>query len=300
MYQYILCGLKVESDLALPELTPWPGSPDHPFDVEFRLGSVEQICEPDEKRLRFQASGPDKIIFHIPKAGRVSIEDGRRVIVDPFAGVSDDRLRVEFIGTTQSLLWYERGYLPLHASALLVEGRAIAVGAQSHSGKSVLAAALAKRGCPVVADDMMVVDSSRKAPVVLPGYQKLRLWEDACRELGLLGSMLANAHFVPGKFVLATTAAPPEIPVRLTDMFILSGDRQAKFSAEQLPVVQGLQHLLAATHWLDGARALGRQAQVFSSVNDIVSKVKLWRLTPADGLEHALESADALLELVSS
>ena len=85
------------------------------------------------------------------------------------------------------MLWYQRGYLPLHASALLVDGRAIAIGASSHSGKSVLAAALSKSGCPLIADDMMVVDFSGEKPMVLPGYQKLRLWKDACEQLGLDG-----------------------------------------------------------------------------------------------------------------
>ena len=65
MYQYILCGLKVESDLAFPELTTWVGPGDRPFDIEFRLGAVEPLWDPDEEGVKFQASGPDKIIFHI-------------------------------------------------------------------------------------------------------------------------------------------------------------------------------------------------------------------------------------------
>lgn len=300
MYHYILCGLKVESDLPFPELTPWEGPDDHPFDVEFRLGRVEQLWDPAEKGVKFHASGPDRIVFHIERAGRIEIEGGRRVTFDAFEEADDDRIRIEFIGTTQSMFWYQRGYLPLHASALLVGNRAVAIGAHSHSGKSVIAAALAKRGCPLVADDMMVLDLSRTPPLVLPGYQKLRLWQDACEQFGLMGDTIANAHFRAGKFVVATNAAPANFPVHLTDIFILSGQRQEKFNAEPLGRVQAVKYLLAATHMFDAARALGCQKQVFSGINAVAANVRVWRATAPEGLEHALEAADSILQLTSS
>src|SRR6476661_1632716 len=57
MYQYILCGLKVESDLAFPELTRWDGARERPFDVEFRLGPVERLWDPEAKGVLFEAVG---------------------------------------------------------------------------------------------------------------------------------------------------------------------------------------------------------------------------------------------------
>src|SRR5262245_52177547 len=134
MYQYVLCGLKVESDFAFPELMPWDGTADRPFDIEFRLGPVEQLWASDEKGVKFQAFGPDKIIFLVGGVGRILIENGRRVVFDAFPAAEEDRVRIEFIGTTQAMLWYQRGYLPLHASALMIGDRAIAIGAQRHSG----------------------------------------------------------------------------------------------------------------------------------------------------------------------
>ena len=284
MHHYVLCGLKVESDLAFPELTPWDGPGDRPFDIEFRLGPVERLWDEEAKGVLFQASGPDKIIFQVERAGRILIENGRSVVFDAFAAADDDRMRIEFIGTTQSMLWYQRGYLPLHASALLVNGRAIAIGASSHSGKSVLAAALSKRGCPVVADDMMVVDFSSEKPMVLPGYQKLRLWNDACEQLGLKDRAIAKALHNMDKFVLATVASPANTPVPLTDLFVLSGLRRDSFNAEPLGSVQGLRYLLAATHWLDAARAMGGQEQVFSGINAVVANRKIWHATAQEGI----------------
>ena len=300
MYHYILCGLKVESDLAFPELTPWEGPEDRPFDIEFRLGPVESHWDPGERGVKFHADGPDKITFQIEHAGRILVENGSRVVFDPFDPADEDRVRVTSIGTTQSMLWYQRGNLPLHASALLVDGRAIAIGAHSHSGKSVIAAALVKRGCSLIADDMMVLDQSTQPPLVLPGYQKLRLWQDACEQLGFMDQTIANAHFVPGKFVLKTNASSARAPVPLTDIFILSGLRQDRFIAEPLGRIKAVQYLLAATHMFDAARALGRQEQVFSAINAVAANVRVWRATAPEGLENALAAADAVLDLASS
>ena len=298
MYQYILCGLKVESDLAFPELTPWPGAREHPFEIEFRLGPVEQLWGEDEKGVQFEADGPDKITFHISGAGRILIERGKRVVFDAFSAVDEDRIRLQLIGTIQSMLWYQRGYLPLHASALLVDDRAIAIGACSHSGKSVLAAALTKRGCPLIVDDMMVVDWSQEVPIVLPGYQKLRLWKDACEQLGLMRDTIAKAHLIRDKFVVETVGSPPQTPVPLTDVLILTDRRGGSLSVHPLGPVQGLQHLLAATHMLDAARALGRHEQIFAGLNSIIGNARIWRATAPQGLQYARATADSILTLV--
>jgi hypothetical protein len=147
---------------------------------------------------------------------------------------------------------------------------------------------------------MLVVVWSGPVPMVLPGYQKLRLWKDACEQLDLMDDAIAEAWLTPGKYVLNTVAAPADTPVPLTDMFILSGAREGSLTAETLGPVEGLQYLLAATHWLDAARVLGRQEQVFKAINAVVSTVRLWRTTAPQGLEHALGAADSIIELAKS
>jgi hypothetical protein len=299
MYQYVLCGLRVESDLAFPELTPWEGPADAPVEIEFRLDHVEPLEDPDETRSKFEVRGPGTIVFLIRGVGRVLIEQGRRVVFDVFADVAPLALRTNFIGTIQALLWHQRGYLPLHGSAVLVDGRAIAVAGPTTAGKSVTAAALTRRGFPLVADDFTVIDWQPEPPVVLPAYQKLRLLKDACDELDLLGAALAEAHPSEEKYVLATEAAPSNAAVPITDIFILA-ERGSAFSAEKLGPVEGVQQLLTSVHMLEAAYALGLQKQVFTAINAIVSKVQLWRIVVPDGLDRTGETAESIATLVSS
>lgn len=290
MFHYLLCGLKVESDLAFPELTPWSGPGDQPFDIEFRLGPVEPLVDGE----KFRAQGPNRLLFLIERAGRILIEEGRRIVFEAWPDADPERVRLNFIGTIQSILWHQRGYLPLHASTIMVDGRAIAVAGVTGGGKSVITAALTTRGCPLAADDFTIIDWAQSPPVVLPGYQKLRLWKDACLELDMLHNSIGRAHPVLDKYIVAVDAySGPPLP--LSDLFILAGERADELKIERLSAIVGIQNMLGALHMPDEARALGRQAQIFSGLNAVASSVKLWLVTAPDDLSRVREVADAIL-----
>jgi hypothetical protein len=62
-----------------------------------------------------------------------------------------------------------RGLEVLHASAVAVDGRAIAVTGPSQAGKSTLAAAFLATGAALVADDVLALGLAEREPVAHPG-----------------------------------------------------------------------------------------------------------------------------------
>src|SRR6185437_8241442 len=81
------------------------------------------------------------------------------------------------MGPVQAILWHQRGLLPLHASAISVNGKAVALAGPSGVGKSTLAAALVGNHA-VLADDICIIDPSDR-PTMLPSTPRLRLWREA-------------------------------------------------------------------------------------------------------------------------
>lgn len=72
------------------------------------------------------------------------------------------------------------GLLPLHASAVAAGGRAYAFTGPAGAGKSTLAAALGRRGMPLMCDDTLLIDPLGPDPLVcLPGRKRLKLLDDA-------------------------------------------------------------------------------------------------------------------------
>ena len=76
-----------------------------------------------------------------------------------------------------------RGVVCLHASAVVVGGRAVAFCGAPGAGKSSTAAAFAQMGYPVLAEDVAALDDRGDAFAVQPGYPRVNLWPDSAAAL---------------------------------------------------------------------------------------------------------------------
>ncbi len=75
--------------------------------------------------------------------------------------------------------WFERRGLPtLHASAVAVNGRAVAFLSRHGGGKTGLAAALVQAGCPLLTDDLLVLEEREERWEARPAYPEMRMWPD--------------------------------------------------------------------------------------------------------------------------
>jgi len=92
---------------------------------------------------------------------------------------------VVFGNVLASLCW-QRGQLPLHGSAVAIDGRALLLLGRAATGKSTLAAALALRGHAVLSDEVAVIVDQ----ACLPAGGALSLADDALALLGIDGDDL--------------------------------------------------------------------------------------------------------------
>jgi len=114
-----------------------------------------------------------------------------------------------------------RGKVCLHASAVAHAGHAVAFMAPPGFGKSTLAAVMARRGHPVLTDDITALEVRSGIGSVLPAYPRINLWPQAVESL--FGDPGALARISPGD---------PEWDKR----FLPLGDGEHLFQAEPLPL----------------------------------------------------------------
>jgi len=75
--------------------------------------------------------------------------------------------------------WLERQGIPaLHASAVLIGGRAVAFLSSNQGGKSGLAATLMQSVHPLLTDDILPVEEQDGVFLGRPGYPTIRMWPD--------------------------------------------------------------------------------------------------------------------------
>ena len=198
IYSYQIYGLQMQSSRALKGLLPstlatvpdlivnWMGTGWTEVDGE---RPWEPVVTPELQRRRrinlWQANEADgrylRLQF-IEASGNIEF------IIDPSARVMTiywpstlcfADIQSYFIGAVLGCLLRRRGRVALHASAVVRDGRVIALLGQKRSGKSTTAAALVQAGWQLLADDLAVLAFDDACIKVQPGYPRLRLWPEA-------------------------------------------------------------------------------------------------------------------------
>jgi hypothetical protein len=211
MHSYYAYGLNLRSVLPLPELLPGAGA----ADARIRLGEVDGM--PAEARARKAYARADAATAYLfwQEVGAFRITGGNEITVEPATGVEERVLRLFLLGPALALLLSQRGLLVLHASAVAIEGRAVAFLGESGHGKSTTAAAFHARGHPVVADDAVAVQIDDGCPMVYPGFPQLKLWPEVAAALGDSAESLPQLR--------------PDLPKRGRDV-------RHRFAGERLPL----------------------------------------------------------------
>ena len=86
-------------------------------------------------------------------------------------------LRLYILGTCMGAILMQRKILPLHGSAVDIDGKVYAIVGDSGAGKSTLASALLKHGYQLVSDDVIAVSLTHENPIpfVTPSYPQQNL-----------------------------------------------------------------------------------------------------------------------------
>lgn len=130
---------------------------------------------------------PGEFLLTVPRVARYYVvPDG--ITVSPEPEASDETVRLFLFGSAIGALLHLNGILALHGSAVRLpdgKGAALFTGV-STAGKSTLAAALAQRGYPPLADDIAAVhfDATGRA-WLYPGLARCKLWGNALDKLNL-------------------------------------------------------------------------------------------------------------------
>jgi len=177
-----------------------------------------------------------------------------------------------------------RGLVCLHASAIVVDGEAIALVGPAGAGKSTTAAAFAARGFSVLAEDVVTLDDRGDIFMVRPAYPCIRLWPASAATL--YGSRSALPPLTPNwdKLYLDLTQRSGQFenePRRLAAIYLLderSDDPEAPF-VHSLDPAGGMISLIANTY---GTKLLDKhmRAREFALLSRLSRHVPLRRVTP--------------------
>ncbi len=129
-----------------------------------------------------------------------------------------------------------RGCISLHASALAIDGNAIAIVGPAGSGKSTTAAALAELGYGILAEDVVTLQDLGEQFLVQPAYPCIRLWPESVKALYGEGAELPKLTPTWDKCYLDLTQEQYQFekqPLPLAAVYLL-GERSEDQSAPSI------------------------------------------------------------------
>jgi len=305
---YSLYGLRVKSTVPLPcpasdtnglaadvelvedlQTTPWPVSTQVPTSYEddgfsdcsmFQDGSAHMRCK---EHFEFLVSG-----------------DGKQVRWRKLRDVPDEVLLTYLIGQVLSFCLLTRGIEPLHATAVVVDGEAIAFLGTSGAGKSTLAAAFVQRGYALLTDDVLVLqpDGKNKKMLAHPSLPRLKLTpETADAFFSGRRSIPMNTFTTKMIFPLASPGyAKNMVPLRA--LYVLPKRSSRRIAVTALLGRASFLPLIANT-FNDSVMTPARLKQQFTFASKITALVPLRQLSFPRGLELLPAVADEILSNLS-
>lgn len=214
---YRVSGLIIGSEIDIPELGPVACDGGEP-DARLRLGDVPtELPGAHDEEDGCQWSGGDVLLTYGDT--RFLVRDGREIIVEP--GARDGFARVVLLANPLSVLFQQRGLLPVHASAVMVAGKAVAFAAPTGGGKSTLLAWLLDRGFTMMSDDLCIVEQSEAGFAVRPSFPVVKLRGDVVARAGKWLVRHGEALPAPNKHLFTMSDGFTPDPAPLAAIYFL-------------------------------------------------------------------------------
>ena len=204
------------------------------------------------------------------------------------------------LGPVMGFVLLLRGFISLHACAVAVGERAVAIVGPAGSGKSTTAAAFAERGYRILAEDVVTLRDLGEEFLVQPAYPSIRLWPASVETLYGTAATLPKLTPTWDKCYLDLTQDKYEFqhePLPLAAIYILAERRNndgVPF-VEDLAPGAALMSLIAntyATYLMDREM----RAREFELLQRLLGSIPLKRVTPHSDPGRIDELCQAILK----
>ena len=158
LYRYHLAGYVFESNIQIPELVPTKDLPDCKIIVSKAISNdiPASALEADF----FSDPSRSLVCFFRKHMGFVSVKNKYILEYVPPETFTEAEIRMNILGSVAAIMATSLGYVSLHASCVIMNGKAVLFCGKSGAGKSSIAAYFHSKGYPVFSDDVTPIKSS--------------------------------------------------------------------------------------------------------------------------------------------
>lgn len=278
---YKAFGLQIESEYALPELSVSKQS--EMVDVKIEMKDLTSVWLQHQKESNLVIDNRN-VMFQIANTATYFVKDGKTIIVSPADGADERKVRLFILGTCMGIILMQRNILPLHGSAVSINGYVYAIVGESGAGKSTLASALIKKGYPLLSDDVIAVSLDEdNFPIVTPSYPQQKLWQESLDHFGMNSDELSPIFARETKFSVPVHRYFQPQAQRLMGVFELTIKDHGPVEWKTVNSLDRFRLLGEHTYRQYLLEHLGLLEWHFKMMSEIIKKVTLFRISrPTD------------------
>jgi HPr Serine kinase C-terminal domain len=292
MFEYVVYGIGIHSNLELPELTPVQSDRDVTIIVKEESGGYVEPARPRE----YLKVSPEETLVALKCVGLFQIRNGSEIIVIPAPNADRRLMQLCLAGSIMAVLLYQRGVqVLLHASAVEVQGEMVGFLGDSGAGKSSMAITMLSRGHGIISDDLVPVQCHPLPATVWAGYPQMKFSAEVAAFLGYSLDSLIYVHPLLDEYAYRSTVGFPKSPRRLNSLFILVDSESDVPSVELIKGPAAVMELIRYCYGMPSLQPLlDRTAQLHQCVT-LAETISIYRLHRPRRLEKLPEVA-ALVE----
>lgn len=281
---YKAFGLNIVSEIVLPEV-PLIYKQGDPIDVVIQRADLSELWYKSAMQDEKYVTRENLFMFQIPETAIFCIQDGETIIVSPMYGADEAKIRLYILGTCMGVLLMQRRILPLHGSAIAIDGKAYAFVGDSGAGKSTLASAFLSTGYQLISDDVIAVTfSQEQIPMVMPAYPQQKLWQESLTEFGMETSGFQSIFQRETKYLVPVPTKFIAEPLPLAGVFELSKTASEEIEIQSIQGLVRLHTLFCQTFRHSLLERLGLLEWHFSTIARISDHIDLYQLRrPSSG-----------------
>jgi hypothetical protein len=292
-YSYIANGIPIHSEIEFPELK---SGPKH-SNVTVCIGKVpSEIDDPIYEGPSSQA-GENQYLLNIKNVASYFLQkkgDQFVITVAPLKGVAMSEVRIFILSSMFGALCHMQGFLPLHSSGVVINGKAVLFCGKSGLGKSTLCASLYQKGHAFVTDNLAAIYMGEDGiPMVHPSYSHFRLWKDSMNALEEFSGYVVKMRDEIEKYNMILNDQLQVGAVPIHKIYHLNHHFENEIQIEQLSGRKKTDIIVTETFRIKLLKGLGSQESYFKLLNQICAKTaiaKIYRPTNSFLLEELTQA----------
>ena len=294
---YEAFGLTIESDIPLHELrSAAPGSvPDIRF-IERSIG--RDLPQPGEGVV-MDYLDPAGVVMAWPEVAAFRFVDKGTVWVERYPDVPESYVAFPMLGPIMAWMLDWRGYFVIHASAIDINGKTIALMGDKMAGKSTTAAAFLRAGYPLITDDLLAITfDDQRNPICHPAFAQLKLADDAAASVKVSGAQalpLVYEGFTKRQHKL-TGMRTEQAGLHCLVTLSRGGDDPGLFDLDTAMAIGSVSRFSYMPRFASAPRTPEQKARHFTACATLADKARVARLQIPDSLDRLHETVELVVQ----